>query len=200
MRTAARFVESFEVDDDLWLVFRDEGQSLQQLVYESDTAADDPNSDSRTFASTYDGAPSSDRVQRASMSAVVPPSMAHSQSSSGTRGSGNQPTSNSAYTTRTPVFNQGFARLVPSRHWRELKQAPGMPAMKSIMRQLLTGLVLIHSLRTVHRDIKPGNILLRKDRAHFGTVAEISVPDCDRQSFTYIPVVACRLVSGCQNL
>jgi serine/threonine protein kinase len=93
----ARFVEHFRLPDSIWLVFYNEGRSLNDLLY-------------------------------------------------------------------TKKDHGDIVTIERSEFWKWLRQdEEGAVKMREIWRDVLKGVEVVHSKKTTHRDIKPGNIFVRQD-------------------------------------
>ena len=131
----ARFLDAFEAEGSLWLVFRDEGVSLEQLLYtveeeEPPTTAEGKRIDDHTEAGS-DG--------------------------SGRAGGGGEAGSDGSGL----AGGGGVTIRRPSALWQSLRREPGQGTIRAVVRQTLEVLARLHARNVTHRDLKPPNIILR---------------------------------------
>eukprot|EP00955_Chlamydomonas_euryale_P087177 364274-Chlamydomonas_euryale.AAC.5 len=133
---SGRAADGADSHTDLWLVFRDEGVSLQDLMYEAQPLG------GAGAEQGVDGVDGSDDRHADDADANADGSGSDAGVSGGHGGG-------------------GFSVLGPSRWWRALRTGPdARAAPRSIIRQALQALDTLHSLNISHRDIKPANMLL----------------------------------------
>ena len=129
----ARFIEAFEAEGSLWLVFRDEGLSLDKLLYHVE----------------QDGVEPSGVVTVKKPKTLARLAESHAHLSPITL----------AYTL---ILSLTFAltQVKPSHVWLSLRRERGHVTIRHILRQVLEGLAMLHARNVTHRDIKPPNILV----------------------------------------